>query len=179
MTIFEYLSIAASILLALALGRLASAIPYVFSRRRFDLVYALIYVALFFGALLQWWLIWGISEYNNWSYLSFVLLMASPLVLFVLAHVLVSERPSEVDSWSHYLSENHRLFFFLLFIGFVIARARDFIFQGIIPDWWALSFSSLFVAGAIWNNRILFSILGFFMLLRIIAFGWGGVGNGT
>jgi len=34
MTIFEYLSIAASILLALSLGRLASAIPYVFSRRR-------------------------------------------------------------------------------------------------------------------------------------------------
>lgn len=179
MTIFEYLSIAASILLALALGRLASAIPYVFSRRRFDLVYSLLYVALFFGALLQWWLIWEVSHYEDWSYQTFVLLMASPLVLFVLAHVLVSEQPSEIDSWKHYLSEKHRLYFVLLFIGFIIARARDLLFLGIIPDWWALLTGSSFLAGAIWNNRILFSILGLFMILRLVAVGLGGVESGT
>ena len=179
MTIFEYLSIAASILLALALGRLATAIPYVFSRRRFDLVYALIYVALFFGALLQWWLIWEVSEYNNWSYQTFVLLMASPLVLFVSAHVLVSEQPSEVDSWSYYLSEKHRLYFFLLFVGFIIALARGFFFLGIIPEWWAVLTASIILAGAIWNNRILFSIIGLFLILRLVAVGWGGVGSGT
>ena len=178
MTIFEYLSIAASILLALALGRLASSIPYVFSRRRFDPVYAIIFVGVFFAALLQWWLIWGVSEYSNWSFPAFLMLMASPTALFVLAHVLVSEKPSEIDSWSHHLSESHRLIFCTLLVGVLLAYARGFFFLGIVPSGWVVLPWGILLAGAVWNNRVLFSVIGLFVLLRVMAVGLG-IGVGT
>ena len=173
MTIFEYLSIAASIFLALALGKLASAIPLVFSKRQFDPIYSIVFAMLFSSSLLQWWLIWGVSEFSDWTFPSFLMLMASPIVLFVLAHVLVSENPSEVCSWRDHLSEKHRLFFSLVSVGILLGMIRGFYFLELIPSFW--TFLSLFVvlSGAVWNNRALFTVIGLYTILRIVAVGWG------
>lgn len=164
MTIFEYLSIAASIVLALALGKLASAIPYVFAKRKFDAVYSVLFISLFLGAMLQWWVVWQLNEYQDWSFAGFMLLMASPIVLFVTTHVLVSESPAEVVSWQAYLSEIHRLFFALLLLGLLLAYARGYYFHGELPSLWAAIPFVAVVAGIVRNDRALLLAVGVIMV---------------
>ena len=55
MTIFEFLSVAASIVLALGLGKLISSIPYVFDAHKRDWLDALAFVTLIAGQFLAWW----------------------------------------------------------------------------------------------------------------------------
>jgi hypothetical protein len=81
---FEFYSVAISIVLALALGKLVSSIPSVFSRTRFDWVFGLFYVVALLGALLHWKQVWKLHDHPSWSMIAFGLLMAPSIALYLL-----------------------------------------------------------------------------------------------
>ena len=114
MTIFEYLSVAASIVLALGVSRLASSIRHVFDSSRRDAVHAALFVLLFLIHLLHWWRLWPLHDVQAWNFLQFLIVMGGPISLYIAASVLVSDEPAEVVSWRAHLAEAHRWFFSVL-----------------------------------------------------------------
>ena len=110
-TIFEYLSVAASIVLALGIGRLVSSIPSVFASDRRDWLHSSFVVQLLLLHLVQWWRLWPLHEVSSWNFLEFLIVIGGPISIYFAAHVLVSDAPAEVDSWARHFDSAHRWFF--------------------------------------------------------------------
>ncbi len=87
MTIFEYLSVAASIVLALGVSRLASSIRYVFDSSRIDAVHAALFVLLFLIHLNHWWRLWPLHDVPEWNFLQFLIVMGGPISLYIAAAI--------------------------------------------------------------------------------------------
>ena len=43
------------------------------------------------------------DDAETWSYLEFLVMMGSPVCIYLAAHVLVSDQPSEFTSWGEHL----------------------------------------------------------------------------
>ncbi len=114
MTIFEYLSVAASIVLALGVSRLASSIRHVFDSSRRDAVHAALFVLLFLIHLNHWWRLWPLHDVQEWNFLQFLIVRGGPISLYIAAAILVSDEPAEVVSWRAHLAGAHRWFFSVL-----------------------------------------------------------------
>jgi hypothetical protein len=68
--------------------------------------------------------------------------------------------------------------FFLRFLGLILAYARGFYFLGTVPKVLGVLFSCIILAVVPWNSRLLFSVIGLLIILRLAAIGWG-IGVGT
>ncbi len=108
MSIFEYLTVAVSIVLALGIGKLTSSIPHVFDARRIDWLHALFFILLFVAHIIVWWRVWLLNTVTSWNILQFTILMGSPLSLYLAATALVSSNPEQVDDWQRYFDERSR-----------------------------------------------------------------------
>ena len=177
MTIFEYLSISASIVLALGVGKLVSAIPYILIRTRFDWVFALVFLFLLTGSMLQWWAIWPVSSHENWTFYEFLLLMSSPVTLYVAAHLLVTDIPSNVESWADHLSSVHRKFFIAVFFVFVASTMRNIYFLESSLSLIGLTMAIALLAGAISNRRSVIACSGFVALAITLYSGTFSLGG--
>ncbi|NKB97363.1 MAG: hypothetical protein GKR90_02525 [Pseudomonadales bacterium] len=124
MTIFEFLSVAISIVLALTLGKLVAATPHVFSRDRRDPIHAGLFLVNCFVVLNIWWFVWSLNEKTSWNFLEFLILMGSPVTLYLAAHLLVSDIPGEVKSWREHFSRVHRGYFTAILATAIFANVR-------------------------------------------------------
>ena len=149
MSQFEYLSIAASIVLALAMGRLISSIPYVFQAKKVDLIHSLLFLWMIFGCLLQWWNLWPLNSVSDWSLTGYLILMASPISYYLAAKIIVSDSPDDVQTWEQYFAENYRWFFVALFTAWLSSRVRQYYFFDEIPSIFGLLFGAAALAGAL------------------------------
>ena len=124
MTIFEFLSVAVSIVLALTLGRLIAATPHVFSPRSRDALHAGFFLLTTLVVLAIWWLVWSLSDKATWNFFEFLLMMASPMALYLAAQVLVSENPKDVVSWKEHFASIHRWYFGAILATILFAIVR-------------------------------------------------------
>ena len=124
MTIFEFLSIAVSIVLALALGKLITATPHIFKRETRHLVHGGFFLVTNLAVLAMWWHVWTLSEKETWNFLEFLVMMGSPIALYSAAQILVSHEPSEVRSWEEYFAGAYHWFFGALLASTIFAMVR-------------------------------------------------------
>lgn len=153
MTIFEFLSVAASIVLALGLSTLITSIPYVFDSSKRDWLHALAFVALIAGHILAWWRIWPLSGVAHWNILGFAILMGTPLSLYLAATALVSNNPDKVDNWREQFSHRSRWFFSALVSTWVFGMLRGYVFLDRVPPWWSFFVLAGFVVAASSSRR--------------------------
>jgi hypothetical protein len=105
MSIFEFLTVAISIILALGLSLLISSIPHVFSPRKRDWLHASVFLLLTFSHIVVWWRVWLLNSVSSWNIVQFMILIGSPLSLYLAATAIVSNRPDQIDDWRSYFSE--------------------------------------------------------------------------
>lgn len=153
MTIFEFLSVAASIVLALGLSTLITSIPYVFDSSKRDWLHALAFVALVAGHILAWWRIWPLNSVVNWNILGFAILMGTPLSLYLAATALVSNNPDQVDSWKAQFSHRSPWFFSALVAVWSFGILRGYVLLDRTPPWWSLMMLGGFAVAAISRRR--------------------------
>ena len=79
MTLFEYLSVAVSIVLALGLGKLVSSLPATFAPDRRDWLHANFVLLIATTHLLMWWNLWSLRALSSWNFLQFLLVIANPV----------------------------------------------------------------------------------------------------
>jgi hypothetical protein len=157
MTQFEFLSVAASIVYALSLGRLVVAAPAVFVRATFDALFAAIYLSFFLMMLVVWWILWEASTVENWNFIGYLLFILTPLLYFLCAHVLVPNDGVSVGSWAQHYVEVGRLFCALLAITFILSVGRGFYIGTAEPSLGVAVVAGIpiltFVAGSVSTNR--------------------------
>ena len=122
MTLFEFIAVAFSIVLSLAAVRLLSGLSVAFFRERRYWPHAMWIVFALLMSALVWWNFWSFRE-TDWNFLSFVLVLIVPALIYLQAAALVPEYPSGVPSWrDHFFAARTRFFvalsaFFLLVAG--------------------------------------------------------------
>ncbi len=123
MTLFEFLTVAISIVLALSAGQLLTNVREVFDPTRRYWVHALWVIHLLFQHLLVWWSFWAYRDVESWNLATFGITLMTPGLLFVCTSTLVPSYSSTVASWETHFFEVRRWFFaarslFVIFAGF-------------------------------------------------------------
>jgi len=168
LTIFEFLSVAASIVLALGLSILKTSIPYVFDAHKRDWLHSATFVALVAGHILAWWRIWPLNSVANWNILGFAILMGTPLSLYLAATALVSKNPDQVESWKEKFSDNSRWLFSALAAVWIFGILRGYVLLDRTPPWWSLVMLAGFAVAASSNRRRL-HIAALFIFVLVFA----------
>jgi len=168
LTIFEFLSVAASIVLALGLGSLITSIPCVFDAHKRDWLHALAFVTLIAAHLLAWWRIWPLNSVAHWNILGFAILMGTPLSLYLATTALVSSNPDRVASWKEHFSESSRWFFSAWIAVSIFGILRDYILLDLTLTWLSPLMLGAFVVAANSSRRSI-HIVVLSMLLLVFA----------
>jgi hypothetical protein len=120
MTQFEFISVAASIVLALSAARLLGAFPHLLAPGRSYWVHALWAASLLAIHLGFWWAIWTYREVDPWTFRGFAAVMLTPALLFMAVSTLVSDSPAAIESWRTHFYARHRIFF-LLYVAVLLS----------------------------------------------------------
>ena len=123
MTLFEYLSVAVSILLSLGMVHILSRIKGILEGGRGYWIH-LVHVGLIL--LLHpvyWWMFWGYRDVS-WTLPFFLMALVPPSLICVLATSLVPNDLSAVASWRDHYFRIHRSFF-ALYAAFVSVVAMQ------------------------------------------------------
>ena len=108
MTLFEYLTVAFSLLYSLAALRLIGGIPVAVAPARRYWPHLLLTFALLLMIAGGFWTFWSLREVE-WTYIGFLIALAVVGLLYYLAAVLVPENPDAVLSWrEHYAAIRRR-----------------------------------------------------------------------
>jgi hypothetical protein len=118
MTLFEYISVAFSIVLSLGVATLLGALRRVFAPGQRYWVHATWVVIVLFMQAIAWWSLWSFSTVESWTILTFLLVLLQPGVLFLLASLLIGDEP-RTESWHGYYFRVRRWFFSALAVYFV------------------------------------------------------------
>ena len=110
MTFFEYITVAVSIVLALAVARTVDGVRSAFSRDRRYWLHAAWVVVKLTNPITFWWSIWRYRDLP-WDILSFTLVLAWPVVLYLQVTSLVSRQPELVSDWRAHFYDQRRWFF--------------------------------------------------------------------
>jgi hypothetical protein len=109
-TLFEYLSIAYSLVFSFAALRLVSGLPHAVDRDRWSILHLANVGILLFATAAVFWAQWSARDVE-WTFPLFIVRFAGPGVLYFLACTLVPDEASRVDSWEgHYFSVRTKYF---------------------------------------------------------------------
>ena len=111
MTLFEYLSVATSIVLALSAAQLLTNLRSVMHRARRYWVHVLWIFLLLLGHLLVWWEFWGYRDVTSWNFAKFTLMLLNPGILFVCSNTLVHSESKVDKPWDEHFYQVRRSFF--------------------------------------------------------------------
>jgi hypothetical protein len=175
-TLFEFLTVAISIVMALSAGQLLSNIREVFDPTRRYWVHGVWVVHLLFQHVLVWWSFWAYREVESWNLATFGVALLAPGVLFVCTSTLVPSYASTVTSWEAHFFEVRRWFFaarsfFMLSAGFRVWLLLD---KPVLESPTPISLPILFlcIAGFVFPNRRFQGVLSVVLLALLL----GGVG---
>ncbi len=111
MTLFEYLTVAVSIVLSLSIVRGLDAAGDVLDAKRRYPVHAAWFLLKSFQPALIWWSIWGLHDETGWSFPAFLLCLAGPGLLYFQLTILVIRASAEISDWRAHFYEHRRRFF--------------------------------------------------------------------
>ena len=174
MTLFEYLSVAVSIVLLLGAAQILVNLRAVFDPARRYWIQILWVVILLYTHLLLWWGFWAYRDVGSWNLATFALVLLNPVLLFVSSTTLVLDGSKSDRSWEQHFFDTRRLFFGTY--GLIPAGAvlRNWILTdtpvitwGHLPE---LLMTTISVAGWASANRRVQAVLALAALVLIIAF---------
>lgn len=151
MTLFEYISVAFSIVLSLGAASLLRVLPSVFRLGRRYWTHATWVVSLLFLHALAWWSLWSYSGVESWTLLTFLLVLLQPGLLYLNASVLVGEAPEAGESWRDRFYGTRRWFFSVRICYVTVI---------ILASWQVLGIELLHPARAFGASHIALSIVG-------------------
>jgi hypothetical protein len=150
-TLFEYISVAFSIVLSLGAASLLRNLRSVFAPGRRYWVHATWVIAVLFLHAVAWWALWSFSAVESWTFLTFLLVLLQPGLLYLLASLLVADAPNAAESWHEHFFEVRRWFFSIRAIYIAVIM---------IASWQVLGVPLLHPARAFGVSHIVLSVLG-------------------
>ena len=130
MTLFEYLSVAVSIVLSLSAAHILGNLRAVFEPATRYWIHALWVVISLFIHLLVWWGFWAYRIVESWNLATFALVLLNPGILFVASTTLVLDRSGLDRNWEQHFFDIRRSFFATFGLIAPGAVLRDWILFG-------------------------------------------------
>ncbi len=122
MNLFEFLLILLSLIVGLGLAEILSGIARFLKSegvRGFSWTHGVATLTVFIALLQNFWESWGLAPIETWSFPAMLLMLGSPIFLFLIAHVMFPERGSNV-SLDEYYFERARLIWALAGLTVVV-----------------------------------------------------------
>ena len=119
MTLFEYLATFVSIVLSFGVIRLLDGLPAAVQRGRRYAIHLTWVIAVLWTQVQFWWAFWSYNTGVAWNYPSFLLILASPFLLYSLAITLVPRDSGTVGSWRDHFYHVRARFYYLFACWFV------------------------------------------------------------
>ena len=114
MTIFEYITVAVSLVLALCFARLLDGVRSALNSNRRYWVHATWVFIKLTNPLAYWWTLWGYREAANyWNMLTFTQVVMFPAIMYLQVDSLVSHHPEHIRDWREHFYSQRRWFFSL------------------------------------------------------------------
>lgn len=137
MTLFEYITVVVSMVLALTVVRGLDAIGRVYtSEYRYSIHVAWFSLKLF-QPLLMWWSMWGLKGVTGWNFPAFVIVVAGPTFLYLQMATLVPRDLTMVSDWrGHFYKVRRR--FFMTNIGLTLTGPLQLMATGNLASGWPL-----------------------------------------
>ena len=111
MTLFEYLSVAVSLVLALGLTHLLANLRAVVEPTHRYSVHALWVAHLLGQHAILWWACWDFHDGVSWDFFRFMYVLLGPGLLYVCSTVLVPRAATDRQPWEDHFFRVHRWFF--------------------------------------------------------------------
>ncbi|MCR9096333.1 MAG: hypothetical protein NXI30_19070 [bacterium] len=111
MNLFEYLTVAVSIVLSMSIVRSLESFGDVVDPQRRDPIHVTWFALKASQPALMWWSIWGLHDQTAWNYAAFLLCLAGPIFLFFQVTTLTTREPDEVEDWGAHFMRCRRRFF--------------------------------------------------------------------
>ena len=108
MSLFEYLSVAISVMLSLSAAQLFTNLRSVFDPPRRYWVHAVYVAQMLFLHLMNWWGFWGYREIETWNLGSFSFVLLGPALIFVCSSALVAAPTSTESSWEQHFERTRQ-----------------------------------------------------------------------
>jgi hypothetical protein len=86
-------------------------------------------LALLVVMLTQWVAIWGLESHQGWTMREFFLVVISPLLYYIAAHLLISSNPEKIESWADHLQTVSRPILSLMVLATCNFLLRNYIIQ--------------------------------------------------
>ena len=155
MSQFEFVSVAASLVIALAIARLVSALPSVMNPKRLDWLHSIFAISLVLFSFQIWWRSWGHVEVESWSLLKMIVLIIPNILIYLCALFLVGEKPQKVRSWARFFDSSGQAMFGAFFATMLAILTRNYYLDGLLPGLPGITVSLACLAGMVWRNRVL------------------------
>lgn len=125
MTLFEFMSVAFSLVLALALSRGLNGLRSSFLEERRYWPHAIWLVTKLLNAVTYWWWLWAYHDLEaHWTIATFLLYLAIPVGMYLQVDSLVGHHPREILDWKKHFYAEHKWFFgingILAIIAFIV-----------------------------------------------------------
>jgi len=113
MTLFEYVTVAVSLVISLCVVRLLDGLRFAAARERRYWIHFLWLITKLLNCALYWWGLWATRESTSWNFASFMWVLLFPGTLYLQCTALVTTTPGEIAGWrEHFYSI--RLWFFTI-----------------------------------------------------------------
>ena len=159
MTLFEYLSVAISIVLSLSAAQLLGNLREVFDPERRYWVHALWVVQALWLHVVYWWSMWAYRDLGSWNLLSFAFVLLVPALLFMCSSALVPTYAKSVSSWDQHFFTVRRWHFATRILIVVLASLRAWVLLDQIPSPVSGAILVACIVGFVSSNRSLHAIL--------------------
>ncbi|MDJ0910882.1 MAG: hypothetical protein QNI99_17005 [Woeseiaceae bacterium] len=106
MNLFEFLMILLSLIVGLGLAEILSGFANHLKRngfRELSWPHAVITLTVFLGLLQHFWEAWGLRFVGVWTFPMMLMMLGSPICLYLIAHVLFPERGESANLGDYYL----------------------------------------------------------------------------
>ena len=133
MTRFEFLIVAFSILISMAIARLLEGIVHQARYRSGDWMHSSWLVLVLLNALTLWWVLWELNQ-ATWSFYAFLVLLTGPMLIFAQAAVLIPSDPNTVKDWRAHFFANAKFFFLLRAVAVVQTIIAGHFIAGVLPS---------------------------------------------
>ena len=122
MTLFEYMSVAISLILALTFAEGLRGLRNALEPARRYWIHVAWLLLKLYNPVMYWWLTWSykdIPEY--WNLGTYTLALVNPSIMYLQVYSLVSDRPYKVTSWREHFFRHRKWFFGLNILLGVLA----------------------------------------------------------
>ena len=110
LSIFEYLMVMTSVVLALALAQLLRGATDIFTNPNRYWVHSIWVLTLILAIIQLWWGFWDFNRFSNWTFVSFLYVLSIPIVVFVAAYLLIpANRRADSDWHDHFFAVRQKV----------------------------------------------------------------------